>query len=106
MSRHGGVGFTVSHGGQSSESWSYRTHPPDFQVPIEYATVLGFIEYQALSNQTQWVLRVRVPWWSLIVFFFAIAPIPWLPCRFSLRTLLIGMTLIAVVLGLLIWAAN
>jgi hypothetical protein len=33
-----------------------------------------------------------------------IAALPWIPTRFSLRALLIGMTVVAAVLGLAIWA--
>jgi hypothetical protein len=34
------------------------------------------------------------------------AIVPWLPCRFSLRTLLIATTLVAVVLGLSVWVVR
>ena len=37
---------------------------------------------------------------------FLIAAAPWLRWRFSLRTLLIATTLVAVVLGLIVWAAR
>lgn len=37
---------------------------------------------------------------------FLLAAAPWVPTRFSLRTLLIATTLVAVVLGLIVWAAN
>lgn len=45
---------------------------------------------------------------SLVVGAFAGAIIaaPWLPYRFSLRTLLIAMTLVAVGLGVYVWAAT
>jgi hypothetical protein len=47
-----------------------------------------------------------IPIWApvLIVTLFAITP--WLPQRFSLRTLLIAMALVAVVLGLIAWAVR
>jgi hypothetical protein len=54
----------------------------------------------------------KLPVWPLatIVAVLPIAPwiavIPWLRWRFSLRTLLIAMTLIAAVLGLIVWAAK
>jgi hypothetical protein len=35
-----------------------------------------------------------------------LAALPWLRWRFSLRTLLIAMTLVAVVLGLIVWATS
>ena len=61
-----------------------------------------------------WRLRskefiVQCPIWPLVIFTGTLATAPWLPCwsnRFSLRTLLIATTLIAVVLGLAMWAAK
>jgi hypothetical protein len=34
------------------------------------------------------------------------AALPWLPYRFSLRTMLIATTLVAIVLGLGVWLAS
>ena len=42
-----------------------------------------------------------IPYWPLVLMMCAIIPVPWL--RFSLRTLLIATTLVAVVLGLIVW---
>jgi hypothetical protein len=42
----------------------------------------------------------------LVVLGTTLAAIPWLQWRFSLRTLLIATTLIAVVLGLVVWAMS
>jgi hypothetical protein len=44
-----------------------------------------------------------VPSWFLVVFAATLATLPWIHCRFSLRTLLIATTLVAVVLGLIVW---
>lgn len=46
--------------------------------------------------------RVYVPFWLLVVVTATVAWAPWIP-RFSLRTLLIATTLVAVALGLGIW---
>jgi len=43
-----------------------------------------------------------VPLWSLNIVSIVLATAPWLPWRFSLRTLLIATTLIALSLGLII----
>jgi hypothetical protein len=49
----------------------------------------------------------RIPYWVLVAIAGSIAAIPWRPAfRFSLRTLLIATTLVAVVLGLGMWAAS
>jgi hypothetical protein len=54
-------------------------------------------------------LFISVPYWCCVTFFATLSAVPWLPWwsnRFSLRTLLIAMTLVAVVLGLAVWAAR
>jgi len=45
-----------------------------------------------------------VPHWAIALMVAAIASASWLPWRFSLRTLLIGTTLVAVVLGWIVYA--
>jgi hypothetical protein len=49
-----------------------------------------------------------IPQWLLVLSVLLLAAAPWLRCsaRFSLRTLLIATTLVAVVLGLMVWAAR
>jgi hypothetical protein len=52
---------------------------------------------------------VGIPYWFPVLLSAALAAAPWLPWwskRFSLRTLLIATTLIAVVLGLIVWASR
>ena len=58
--------------------------------------------------QTSTSFTVGVPYWFLILAAVAMAATPWLlSCRrFSLRTLLIATTLVAVVLGLVVWLSN
>ncbi len=46
---------------------------------------------------------VTLPIWSLVVPMAILAAVPWIRWRFSLRTLLIATTLVAVVLGLIVW---
>jgi hypothetical protein len=46
----------------------------------------------------------RFPIWVLVLLVAAIGAVPWLRWRFSLRTLLLATTLVAVVLGLTVWA--
>ena len=49
---------------------------------------------------------LALPHWLLLITSTAVAAIAWLPCRFSLRTLLIATTLVAVALGLIVWASR
>jgi hypothetical protein len=53
-------------------------------------------------------LHAIVPHWFLILVSAALAPLPWirLPRRFSVRTMLIATTLVAIVLGLIVWATK
>ena len=46
---------------------------------------------------------VSFPHWFLVLLSAAFATAPWLHWRYSLRTLLIATTLVAVVLGLIVW---
>ncbi len=66
--------------------------------------------------QTPWYTRsfrfgmfgrtVCVPHCFLMILFGAAAVAPWLPRRFTLRTLLIATTLVSLVLGLVVWSAG
>jgi len=47
-----------------------------------------------------WIGRaVRFPYWSTVVICAAVASVPWLPWRFSLRSMLIATTVLAVILS-------
>jgi len=45
-----------------------------------------------------------IPYWFPVFVLAALAAIPWFRWRFSLRTLLIAITLVAVGLGVIVWA--
>jgi hypothetical protein len=45
---------------------------------------------------------IQIPHWFLLGIIATLAVLPWRPCRFSLRTLLIATTLVASVLGLVV----
>jgi hypothetical protein len=52
---------------------------------------------------------LEVPLWLPVLIVASLTAVPWLPCwskRFSLRTLLIMTTLVAVLLGLIVWAVR
>lgn len=62
-------------------------------------------------RQTTWVwsslgLSTSAPVWNCEIVLLVLAVLPWLSYRFSLRTLLIAMTLVALVLGFAVWAAG
>jgi hypothetical protein len=62
--------------------------------------------------QWAWVYEagpvVAFPHWAPTLLFAVLAAVPWLcvPRRFSLRTMLIVVTLVAAVLGLAVWSAS
>ena len=49
---------------------------------------------------------IWIPFWTMTVPLAIAALLPWLPWRFSLRTLLIGMTIVAVCLGLAVMMSS
>ena len=50
--------------------------------------------------------QLFIPYWMLVLLSVAIASAPWLPWRFTLRTLLIATTLVALVLGMIVWLSR
>jgi hypothetical protein len=99
----------VHAGGQSLEGpgwylswWDVESTPVDNLSPHRTTRVsprwnYGFGEYGRYAE---------FPHWFPVVFFGGLATIPWLHWskRFSLRTLLIAMTLVAVALGIIVAA--
>jgi hypothetical protein len=66
--------------------------------PLPTNPPLGF----GLSRTSSWP-QIDIPYWPPTIGFGVLAAIPWLRRRFTLRTLLIATTLLAVVLGLIVW---
>jgi hypothetical protein len=79
-----------------NEIWRkiYRDNPPT-QPP----NWLGL----GVSYQNPPYVTLCVPYWLLVLLSTLLTSTPWLRWRFSLRTLLIATTLIAVVLGVIVW---
>jgi hypothetical protein len=97
VSRSGGLGIGIWRR-EVDEGWSHQALPPQ-RIDLPY-TDLGFAEYMVDSD----LYRFRLQYWFLILTAFAFATAPWIrriEWRFSLRTLLIVTTLVAVALG---WA--
>jgi hypothetical protein len=64
-------------------------------------SVLGFRSFNSPNGRGT---SLTIPHWFPVVILAALAAAPWLRWTFSLRTLLIATTLIAVVLGLVVWS--
>jgi len=80
--------------------WKLQTYPPGGTTPLP-PSVAGFLV--DLSEA-----QLGAPFWFLILIMAAVASLSWLPWsnRFGLRTLLIATTLVAVALGLIVWASR
>jgi hypothetical protein len=96
-SRQGGLGFGFHT--SIMEPWHSHTWPPDTAPSDKYLSAL-VIEFYRSPVKDFYV--VRFPYWFLIVVFTTLTAALWssAPWRFSLRTLLIATTLLAVLLGL------
>ena len=68
---------------------------------MDIAQVTPHTSFEWNSDATSSILYI--PFWFLVMLSAAVGTIPWLTYRFSLRTLLIATTLVAVVLGLIVW---
>ncbi len=68
---------------------------------VVFPTYFG-VSYTRMTDSDYFYL----PLWFVALPAALLASIAWLPNRFSLRTLLIATTLVAVVLGLFVWLAK
>jgi hypothetical protein len=84
--------FTVTHERIISRS----------EIQDDFGRVLDTRWFHVLGGKGDTL--VIVPNWFLMLISIAFAAVPWIRWRFSLRTLLIATTLIAVVLGLVVFA--
>jgi hypothetical protein len=85
---------------------------PSRKKPIQGWTLAVIPPSAGDTNQQrfQWanmtgLLQVVVPYWVLVLLAATFAVISWI-CRFSLRTMLVVTTLVAVMLGLVVYAAR
>jgi hypothetical protein len=77
-----------------------RHRLPYFDVHSEWLAAQALI-VSSQSSPHNWKV---LPYPLIVVLVTAIAAAPWIRWRFSLRTLLIATTLVAVVLGLICYA--
>ena len=93
------------------QEFAYIQLPSEF-VPANWAhrswlgvyTLVGPPETQIVPHGA----GLSIPYWWLVSPMIVLSVVPWLhwPNRFSLRTLLIATTLVAVVLGVIVWMSR
>ena len=103
---------------------NYRTYPPAIVVPFHIRhlpmmngwkaqTAGGFLGFNyrydtGMKGRSGRTTSISVPHWFALLSCIPIGAVSWAKWsnRFSLRTLLIATTLVAVVLGLIVWAVK
>jgi hypothetical protein len=102
MTMHGHVMLFCNLDDAKGSGWDFQSKPVEDAIPDLSAvpSILG-VKYDQSAN-TPYVL---IPSWELVLIFAGCGTVPWLRWtrRFSLRTLLIATTLVAVVLGVVAW---
>lgn len=96
FSNRGTVACSVTQLGFPN-TWILENTPIEVEVsPYKYP----WIYVQPLSTS------ITTPNWLLVTLFSGVAVVPWIrfSTRYSLRTLLIALTVVAVGLGLIVWA--
>jgi hypothetical protein len=89
-----------------SKTWAVISIPADeyiasFDRNIGEPPPVLAIQFGVINNDS-----IVVPCWFGLLFTTTLWALPWLPFRFSLRTMLIATTLVAVVLGLIVWLSR
>ena len=88
-----------------SISWSPTTNMTEHQLgPFKTMSLPYSDKHVQAGKGAGWAIPIWIP----LALAGALLPIPWMSWRwrFSLRTLLIATTLVAVVLGLVVWASR
>lgn len=93
-------GITTASIYKSEQGWDWVRVPPEY-FPIGGSEKCSFQLYELKG-----VWTIMAPHWFSELLSATFAVVPWLRWRFSLRTLLIAITLMAVVLGVLVWASS
>jgi hypothetical protein len=89
------IGYKGSGNSAAPREWAYKSVGG-------YTSSDGLFVWKRDSNS----LHVAVAHWLIAIGAIMGGAVPWLPFRFSLRTLFIAATLAAVVLGLIMWLAR
>jgi hypothetical protein len=77
-------------------------------LELEYFYPAARWSWLYVNDNSGMTVRAVLPHWFPLILTFVLAAVPWIHCsrRFSLRTLLIATTLVAVALGVMIYLAR
>jgi hypothetical protein len=92
--------YTVPFHGPTP-SWQYDSFEPNYDAELPEPSILGFAVIKRGSGRGVWF-----PHWALLLAMATIATCPWIRYRFTLRTLLLAITLLGVLLGLVVWTTR
>jgi hypothetical protein len=70
-----------------------------------FPTIAGF-HYPTFLDNPESYFALQLPYWFGVLMLVGTAVAPWIPRRFSLRSLLIATTLIAILMGLAVYVAS
>jgi hypothetical protein len=87
--------------------WGMSSRPARTESSLSNKTMLGF-HFKQIGDPGTFQFIQTVPHWFPLLLVAAVGCLPWIHWskRFSLRTLLIATTLIAAVLGLVVYASR
>jgi hypothetical protein len=108
MSTYGAFHLNIARPRESRES-SYEERYGDSVPPNVISWTVHFAEGRILgfgASTKDLASDIRVPCWFSVLLTGMLAAVVWLPWRFRLRTLLMATTLVAVVLGLVVWMSR
>jgi hypothetical protein len=89
------------------ETWVPSSEPPSISRSTQVDGPDNiFVSVITIQTQQSAGTGIRMPLWLPTIVILLLGAIPWMPSRFSLRTLLIAITLVAVVLGVLVWTVR
>ena len=105
----GRVTFCLAYGqgvrsGRNASRWGLHNKRLE-----DWEQVIPPLSSRAAFSYVRWNMNHHyqiLPYWFLTLLSSSLAAVPWWPCRFSLRTLLIATTLVAVALGIIVWASR
>lgn len=94
-----------SVGGQLMVEEEIAFSVPDWMASSTAELLGSYIRWTTFvaDGATSRGIGTAIPDWLLVFSTAVLAASPWLPWRFSLRTLLIATTLVAVLLGTIVW---